>query len=184
MRILQRTELSFKQRLNRVKIGKNFLLIALVLFLTALKPCYSQDSSTTRILVNNQLYVFFFPINQVGTRYVVNESQIDLLTRIAFQKGLYEKRLFKQAALVDTLLKENTSLNKQLSLAEKELEGTDKTEALQTSVIVLKDKNIDDYKKIIKNKKTWNTVLICGIPVSFGIGVALTAYIYSTTHGK
>lgn len=81
-------------------------------------------------------------------------------------------------------MKENSSLYKQLYLAEKEFKGTDKIDTLSTLVLSLKDKNIDDYNKKIKNGKTTSIILGTAIPVSFALGIALTAYIYSIANGR
>lgn len=138
-----------------------------------------------RKLLNNNIHVYFCPSDEKGTKYVINEKQLDLLTRIEIEKESVNRKLKLQEAINDSLIKENKSLEKQLSLAEQELEGDKKIDNLTTAVVGLKDENIKDYQKKIENSKTWNNVLVFGVvPVSFGLGVALTAYIYSITNGK
>lgn len=184
MKILQKVESYFKTNIRKSRTGRNFFLIALITFLSLTKNSYSQEFLPEKKSQNNELFVYFFPSSESGVRYVINAKQIDLLTRIEIEKEVANRKLKLQTAINDSLAKENKSLNKQLFLAEEELKGTDKIDNLTTAVISLKDENTEDYQKKIKNGKTWNTVLICGIPVSFGLGIALTAYIYSTTNGN
>lgn len=184
MKILQKVESLFKESIAKNKLGRNSFLIVLMLFLCLTKNSYSQEFSTEKKLVDNETHIYFFPSSEPGVRYVINAEQIDLLTRIELEKEAANRKLKLQSEINDSLIKENKSLNKQLFLAEEELKGTDKIDTLTTAVISLKDENTKDYKKKIKNGKTWNTVLICGIPISFGLGIALTTYIYSTTNGN